>query len=116
MADEKFTVQVGEEDYRLLGPDGQEGVMVPYGTLATICEEPEKSGDCPAVYFCLITDPDDKSPVVWRVDSVSKCRSEAEECDFPPEVVAAQRKLDEALEAAEGADTTIDVVASPEVN
>lgn len=47
-------------------------------------------------------------------------KSEAEECNFPPEVVAAQRKLDEALEASEEADgpfatetETIDVEATP---
>jgi hypothetical protein len=116
MADETFTVQMGEEDYRIVGPDGDEGVMVPYGTLATLCEEGEP-GQPPAVYFCLIMDPDDENPKVWCVDSVSKMTSESEECDFPPEVVAAQRALDEALEKAEAEEeSVIDVKATPEVN
>ncbi len=106
---------MGEEDYRIVGPDGEEGVMVPYGTLATLCE-PAEPGLPPAVYFCLIDDPDDENPKVWRVDSVSKLPAEVEECDFPPEVVAAQRKLDEALERADADDTVIDVKATPEVN
>ena len=120
MANTKFTVQMGEEDYRIVGPDGDEGVMVPYGCLATMAEGPDTPGQPPAVYFCLVDDPDDETPVVWCVDSVSKMKSEAEECNFPPEVVAAQRKLDEALEASEEADgpfatetETIDVEATP---
>jgi len=113
----KFTVQMGEEDYRIVGPDGDEGIMVPYGTVATLCEEPDSAGNPPALYFCLITDPDDENPKVWCVDSVSKVPSEAEECDFPPSVVAAQRALDAALEAEEeGEGSVIDVKAAPEVN
>ena len=62
----KFTVQMGEEDYRIVGPDGDEGIMVPYGTVATLCEEPDTAGNPPALYFCLITDPDDS-----RVDRLA---------------------------------------------
>jgi hypothetical protein len=112
----KFTVQMGEEDYRIVGPDGDEGTMVPYGTCATICEEPDKPGQPPALYFCLISDPDDESPIVWCVDSVSKVASEMEECDFPDDVVKAQRALDAAFERHSGEETVIDVKATPEVN
>lgn len=113
----KFTVQMGEEDYRLVGSDGEEGIMVPYGTVATLCEEPDGSGNPPALYFCLITDPDDEDPKVWCVDSVSKVACEAEECDFPAAVVAAQRALDAALEAEEEDEgNVIDGKATPEVN
>lgn len=115
----KFKVQMGEEDYRIVGPDGEEGVMVPYGTLATLHEPPDAKGQPPAMYGCLIEDPDDENPIVWRTDSVSKMPCEVEECDFPPEVVAAQRKLDEALERAEAEEdggTVIDAKVTPEVN
>lgn len=111
----KLTVQMGEEDYRIISDDGEEGVMVPYGTLATLCVPGET--DPPAVYFCLIDDPDtdEKAVKVWCVDSVSKAESEVEECDFPAEVVAAQRKLDEALERAEAEEGTV-IDATPQVN
>jgi hypothetical protein len=119
MANAKFIVQMGEEDYRIVGLDGDEGAMVPYGWLATMSEAPDIPGQPPAVYFCLVENPDDDNPAVWCVDSVSRMESEVEECNFPPEVVAAQRKLDEAYEAADAADgpfateTTIDVEATP---
>lgn len=100
MAD-KYNVQMGEEDYRIVGPNGEEGPMVPYGTLATLSEPGENAGDPPSVYFCLVTDPDDESPKVWCVDSVSEMVVEAEEVEFPPAIVKAQRALDEALEDQE---------------
>jgi hypothetical protein len=123
----KFTVQRSEEDYRIVGPDGDEGIMVPYGTCATLCEEPDAKGQPPALYFCLISDPDDENPIVWCVDSVSKVPLEMypddngklmpyEEVDFPTDVVAAQRALDAAFERHLGDETTIDVQATPEVN
>jgi len=108
---EKFTVQMGEEDYRIVSADGDEGQMVPYGSLATLWLE----GDSvPMVYFCLVTDPDDEKPQVYCTDSVHRCQTEAEEVEFPPAIVAAQRRLDEALEADEADDTTIEVSPAPQ--
>lgn len=111
----KFTVQMGEEDYRIVAADGEEGVMVPYGTLATLCVPGATKSDPPSVYFCYIEDPDDESPIVWCVDEVSKADSEVEECDFPADVVAAQRKLDEAIEKAEESDSDV-IDVTPQVN
>lgn len=106
---EKYTVQMGEEDYRIVGPDGEEGVMVPYGTPAVLWDDPEREGDPPSLYFCLINDADDENPIVWCVDSVSKPDCEVEEVEFPAEIVKAQRALDEAIERDESA--VIDVQA-----
>jgi hypothetical protein len=111
----KFKVQMGEEDYRLVGPDGEEGVMVPYGSLASIHEPPDGPGLPPVVFCCFVDDPDDESPKVFRVDSVSVMPCEVEECDFPAKVVAAQRALDAALEEEDAAEESVIDVA-PEVN
>jgi hypothetical protein len=99
---ENFTVQMGEEDYRIVGPEEEEGPMVPYGQTATLMIEE-------AVYYCHVEEPDESTPVVFRVDRVSKMPTETDEVEFPPEVVAAQRKLDEAVEKqADVIDATVD--------
>lgn len=106
---EKFTVQMDEEDYRIVSEDGDEGPMVPYGMLATLTLEGES---VPMVYFCLVTDPDEEHPTVYCVDSVHKCPSETEDVEFPRSVVVAQRRLDEALER-EDQEGTIEI--KPEI-
>jgi len=102
MAD-KFTVQMGEEDYRLVGPEGEEGVMVPYGNVATLVIED-------AIYYSLVDDPDADKPEVFQVIEVKRMNCEAEEVDFPADIVAAQRALDAVTEKHE--ENVIDV--SPE--
>ncbi len=102
---ETYTVQMGEEHYRIVGPQGEEGVLVPYGMLATLFEPPASPSEPPAVYFCLIDDPDTETAHVWCVDSVSPMTVELEECNFPEQIIKAQKALDEALEV-EVADTT----------
>lgn len=102
----QFTVQMGEEDYRILGPEGEEGAMVPYGTLATLQVED-------AVYYSLVEDADEEMPVVYRVDSVSPMPTKLEEVEFPERIVKAQRALDEAIEGSIGPQV-VDVKAETE--
>ena len=58
MADEQFTVQMDEQDYRICGPEGEEGPMVPYGMMATLQIDQ-------AIFYCLIEDGNDENPVVY---------------------------------------------------
>jgi hypothetical protein len=109
MAEESYTIEMGEQDYRLVGPEG-EGTLAEYGTPSVLWGEPEGPDKAPALYYCLITDPDDQNPVVWCVDQVSHAPSEVEEVDFPKAVVAAQRALIAAIEANDTT-TTVDVTA-----
>jgi hypothetical protein len=101
-------IQTGECDYRILGPEGEESPIVPYGETAVLKIEE-------AVYYCHIEDADDLSPVVYRVDKVTRMQSEEEEVEFPPAVVAALRNLDDAIEAqAAVIDATVEELAGPE--
>ena len=58
MADEQFTVHMDEQDYRICGPEGEEGPMVPYGMMATLQIDQ-------AIFYCLIEDGNDENPVVY---------------------------------------------------
>lgn len=90
-----FSVQMDEEDYRLVGPGGEEGPMVPYGNMATLVIEDE-------IYYCQVDDRDDE-PEVFRVESVNPVDAKTEEVEFPASVVKAQRALDAAIEGTTGA-------------
>jgi hypothetical protein len=70
-----FTVQMDEEEYRIVGPDGEEGDAVAYGELATLVIDE-------AIYYCSIEDPNSETPVVYRVDNVSRMQTETEEVTF----------------------------------
>lgn len=108
MAD-TFTVQMDEQDYRIIGPSGEEGVMVPYGDVAVL---KLKDG---GIFYCDIEDADEESPAVVQVVKGTKMPTEAEEVIFPETVVKAQRALEKAIDAESG--TTIDVVPeAPQIN
>lgn len=70
-----FTVQMDEDEYRIMGPDGEEGDAVDYG-------EPAVLMIGSAIYYCLIDDPDTEAADVMRIDSVSKMPTEVEEVEF----------------------------------
>ncbi len=101
---EKFTVQMGDEYYRLVGPDGEEGAMVPLGQTAVLTIDD-------AVYYTDADEPDD-DPDVYRVDSVSAMPSEVEDVVFPEAVLSAQKALDAVLAKQESA--VIEVESGPE--
>ena len=91
----RITVQQDEEDYRLVGPMGDEGAMVPYGQIATL----EIDGE---IFYAQLEAEDEGEPEVFRIDAVDPCDVKVEEVEFPPSVVKAQRALDEAIEATSG--------------
>ena len=72
-----FTVQMSEEQYRIVASTGEESSTVDYA------DEPaclEIDGD---IYYCHITEPnDDTQAVVYQVASVQVCPSECEDVEF----------------------------------
>lgn len=93
-----FEVQLDDDNeiYRICGPDGEEGELVPYGEIATL-----KIGD--AIYYCdenaAVGDEDLK---VFEVVNVRKMECEEIGAVFPAAVIAAckeyHRKLDAEIE------------------
>jgi hypothetical protein len=76
-----FTVQMDEEEYRVVGPLGEEGACVPYGQVAALAIEAE--GDSPwAFYYAYVVDPDEENPEVFSVDAVTPMRTKMEEVQF----------------------------------
>ena len=69
-----FTVQMAEEEFQILGPDGEEGCIVDYGEVATL-----QIGQ--AVYYCLCADAEE-TPVVMRVQSYRPMPTETEDVKF----------------------------------
>jgi len=72
-----FTVEMGEEMYSLVAPDGTPGEPVEYGTTATITWNN-------ILYYAHVDDPDKypeggESPTVFRVDSTTVMESAMEE-------------------------------------
>lgn len=86
-----FTVQMDEDYYRLCGPDGEEGQLVPYGETAILKIDE-------ALYYCHVEDGDEDAPVVYEVLTVKRLDSDTEDVEFPKEILAAQAALDTALE------------------
>jgi hypothetical protein len=71
-----FVVQMDEEEYRIVGPGGEEGATVPYGQPASLSIDE-------AIYYTLVTEPDEEDdPIVFHVDSASECLSEQEDVKF----------------------------------
>jgi hypothetical protein len=71
-----FVVQLDEEEYRIVGPGGEEGATVPYGQPASLVIDE-------AIYYTLVTEPDEEDhPIVFHVDSASECLSTMEEVQF----------------------------------
>lgn len=74
-----FTVQMDEEEYRVVGPLGEEGSCVPYGQPAALSID---NGTDTAIYYALVTDPDDSDPTVFCVNEVTEVASKMEEVQF----------------------------------
>ena len=71
-----FIVQMDEEEYRLVGPGGEEGATVPYGQPASLVIDE-------AIYYTLVSEPDEEDhPEVFHVDKASLCLSTMEEVQF----------------------------------
>ena len=88
-----YTIQLDETEYRIVGPAGEEGPIVPYGDTATLCV------DGGATYYCHITEEQAvdiasvvPEPRVLRVDNVSEMPTELLEVEFPDD------ELDDDLE------------------
>lgn len=73
-----FTVQTGEESFRIVGPGGEESDTVNYGGVAVLKIED-------AVYYCSIDDPDAEQAQVMKVVSVQPMSTEMEDVVFQDE-------------------------------
>ena len=105
-----FRVQADEEDYRLVGPGGEEGALVEYG-------QPAALAIGSAIYYALMEDPDQTEATVFRVDQVTPMSAEVQEVEFQypedeeegeeeedPVVVAAGEEEDDGTEKPAGAE------------
>lgn len=72
-----FRVETGIEQYRICS-DENEGPLSDYGDAATLVVGQ-------AVYYCLIQDPDNEQPPVYRIDQVSEMETEHEDVKFDGE-------------------------------
>jgi hypothetical protein len=70
-----FKVEMDEENYRLVGPDGEEGPIVPYGQMATLTIES-------AVYYANVEDGNEDAPKVYVVTAVKIVPAEVEDVQF----------------------------------
>ena len=71
-----FTVQTSEDQYRIVASTGEESSTVAYA------DEPAVLALGGDIYYCLIVDPDEEAPTVFKVDSVSPCHSTVEDVEF----------------------------------
>lgn len=71
-----FTVQMGEEEYNILASTGEASATVEYDTEPACLEI---DGD---IFYAYVTDPDEQSPKVYKVDSVSVMPTTADEVEF----------------------------------
>ncbi len=71
-----FTVNMGEEEYNIECSSGESSATTEYGSEPACLEI---DGD---IYYCYVTDPDEQSPVVYKVDSVSACPTVAADAKF----------------------------------
>lgn len=106
-----FSVQMDEEYYRIVGPDGEEGDIVPYGARATL----DLADGW--VYTCLIIEapdaPEDDADEDAMREYRKQCRElckifkieelteipnvKHEDAIFPPEVTEAAKAFDEVM-------------------
>lgn len=70
-----FKVEMDEENYRLVGPDGEEGPIVPYGQMATLTIDE-------AIYYANVDDGNEDSPKVYAVTAVKVVAAEVEDVEF----------------------------------
>ena len=73
-----MVVQMGDEEYRIVSSDGQEGSLVSYGEVATL----KVGAD---YYYADVDDPDTEEAQVFRVDSVTAVKTEVVEAEFADE-------------------------------
>jgi hypothetical protein len=73
-----FQIQMGEEEYRIVSSDGQEGPVVPYGEIATL-----KIGK--DYYYADVEDENSQDVKICRVDSVTLIKTEMIEAEFDDE-------------------------------
>lgn len=71
----KFTVQMDEEEFRIVGPGGEIGEAVDYDSVATLVIGED-------VYICRVEDPDALEQRVERVDQSSLMPTVIEEVLF----------------------------------
>jgi hypothetical protein len=72
-----FTIQMSEEEFRILGPEGEEGCAVEYGEVATLAIGP-------AIYYAEAQSADEK-PNVMRVATCKPMPTMVEEVEFEEE-------------------------------
>ena len=67
-----FTLELGPEKYSFVetGGDGEVSTLGEYGVDPAVLQI---EGD---IYYCWIEDPDEEVPLVYKVDSVSQCKTE----------------------------------------
>lgn len=70
-----FTVQMDEDEFRIVGPDGEEGESVSYDSVATLVIEDE-------VYICRVEDADAEHVKVECVTQTRAMPSTMEEVKF----------------------------------
>lgn len=87
-----FKVEMDEEYYRIVGPDGEEGDIVPYGARATL-DLPDGS-----LYTAMVADPNEDAPQVFRVDELTQEPATVEDVELPPDIISAAKALDAAIE------------------
>jgi hypothetical protein len=68
-------IEMDETEYRIVGDDGEEGPETEYGEVAVL-----RVGE--AVYYAVIEDPNEGTPVVYRVDAVSEVPTTVEDVVF----------------------------------
>ena len=70
-----FTVQMDEEEFRIVGPDGEAGEAVSYDECATLTIDED-------VYICRVDDPDAETQSVEQVTQTRLMTTAIEEVDF----------------------------------
>ena len=87
-----MVVQMGDEEYRIVSADGQEGPLVPYGECATL----KMGAD---YYYADVDDPNAQDVQIYRVDSVSEVKTEVVEAEFEDEEDEEDEDEEEEVEA-----------------
>lgn len=109
-----FSVQMDEQYYRIVGPEGEEGDIVPYGARATL-DLPDGS-----VYMAMIADANEQHPQIFRVDELTEEPCTLDEVELPRDIITAAKALDAIIEQHAGDaddeeedDGVVDVEATP---
>lgn len=70
-----WTIQMDEDDFRIVGPNGEESELTPYGCAAVV-ESVE------GTVFCYIEDPNSGDPEVKRIATAETLESETADVEF----------------------------------